>query len=83
VPVTAPKTMIGRLPAGGSPVDVVTTVLAMREGLIPPAIDVGTGTAGDLDLIAGWSRTASVRTAIVPARGHGGFNSAVVLRAVD
>ncbi|GAB1338467.1 ketosynthase chain-length factor [Streptomyces sp. E-15] len=83
VPVTAPKTTIGRLPAGGAPVDVVTAVLAIREGLIPPTINVGTGSAGDLDLVAGRPRTASVRTALVLARGHGGFNSAVVLRAVD
>ncbi|MEU3524136.1 ketosynthase chain-length factor [Streptomyces sp. NPDC038707] len=83
VPVTAPKTTIGRLLAGGAPVDVVTAVLAIREGLIPPTINVGTGPAGGLDLVAGRPRTASVRTALVLARGHGGFNSAVVLRAVD
>jgi act minimal PKS chain-length factor (CLF/KS beta) len=83
VPVTAPKTMIGRLSAGGAPVDVVTALLAMREGLIPPTINVGPAAADDLDLVVGRPRTASVRTALVLARGHGGFNSAVVLRAVD
>ncbi|GHF81061.1 actinorhodin polyketide putative beta-ketoacyl synthase 2 [Streptomyces griseus] len=83
VPVTAPKTMIGRLQAGGAPVDVVTAVLAIREGLIPPTADAESATARELDLVVGRPRTASVGTALVLARGHGGFNSAVVLRAVD
>ncbi|MET9608673.1 ketosynthase chain-length factor [Streptomyces sp. NPDC006512] len=83
VPVTAPKTMTGRLNAGGAPVDVVSAVLAMREGLIPPTTNVELSPAYDLDLVAGRPRTASVRTAVVLARGRGGFNSAVVVRAVD
>ncbi|MGE7389185.1 ketosynthase chain-length factor [Streptomyces sp. NPDC004126] len=83
VPVTAPKTMTGRLGAGGAPVDVVSAVLAMREGLIPPTTNVELSPAYDIDLVTGRSRTASVRTALVLARGHGGFNSAALLRAVD
>ncbi|MFF4324662.1 ketosynthase chain-length factor [Streptomyces sp. NPDC001568] len=83
VPVTAPKTMTGRLGAGAAPVDVVSAVLAMREGLIPPTTNVELSPAYDLDLVAARPRTASVRTALVLARGRGGFNSAVVLRAVD
>lgn len=35
----------------------------------------------DLDLVTGNPRTASVRAALVIARGYGGFNSAVVVRA--
>ncbi|GLX23104.1 ketosynthase chain-length factor [Streptomyces lavendulae] len=83
VPVTVPKTMTGRLGAGGAPVDMVSAVLAMREGLIPPTTNVELSPAYDIDLVTGRSRTASVRTALVLARGHGGFNSAAVLRAVD
>ncbi|MFD1273401.1 hypothetical protein ACFQ51_21805 [Streptomyces kaempferi] len=36
-----------------------------------------------LDLVLTQSRPAQVRTALVVARGYGGFNSAVVVRAVD
>ncbi|MFD4340647.1 ketosynthase chain-length factor [Streptomyces anulatus] len=83
VPVTAPKTMIGRLYSGAAPVDVVAAVLAIREGLIPPTTNVELSPDYDLDLVTGQPRTASVRTALVLARGVGGFNSAVVVRAVD
>ncbi|UUU30215.1 ketosynthase chain-length factor [Streptomyces sp. CA-210063] len=83
VPVTAPKTMIGRLSAGGAPVDVVAALLAMREGLIPPTTNVELSSEYALDLVTGRARPLSVRTALVLARGYGGFNSAVVLKAVD
>ncbi|MCX5203244.1 ketosynthase chain-length factor [Streptomyces sp. NBC_00237] len=83
VPVTAPKTMIGRLYSGAAPVDVVSAVLAIREGLIPPTTNVVLSPEYDIDLVTGQPRTASVRTALVLARGYGGFNSAMVVRAVD
>ncbi|MGW7283098.1 ketosynthase chain-length factor [Streptomyces sp. NPDC054844] len=83
VPVTAPKTMIGRLYSGAAPVDVVAAVLSMREGLIPPTTNVTLSPEYDIDLVTGQPRTASVRTALVLARGYGGFNSAVVVGAVD
>ncbi|MFF5707094.1 ketosynthase chain-length factor [Streptomyces sp. NPDC012794] len=83
VPVTAPKTMTGRINAGAAPIDVVSAVLSMREGLIPPTVNVELSPAYDLDLVAARPRTASVRTALVLARGRGGFNAAAVVRAVD
>ncbi|MGO4460769.1 ketosynthase chain-length factor [Streptomyces sp. M-16] len=83
VPVTAPKTMTGRLNSGAGMVDVAAALLAMREGLIPPTTNVTLSAAYDIDLVTAWPRTASVQTALVLARGRGGFNSAVVLRSVD
>ncbi|MER0446341.1 ketosynthase chain-length factor [Streptomyces sp. Edi4] len=83
VPVTAPKTMIGRLYSGAAPVDVVSAVLAIREGLIPPTTNVELSPEYDIDLVTGQPRTASVQTALVLARGVGGFNSAVVVRSLD
>ncbi|WP_330305229.1 MULTISPECIES: ketosynthase chain-length factor [unclassified Streptomyces] len=83
VPVTAPKTMIGRLYSGAAPVDVVSAVLSIREGIIPPTTNVECSPAYDIDLVVGQPRPASVRTALVLARGYGGFNSAVVVRETD
>ena len=80
VPVTAPKTMVGRLYAGGASLDVAAAVLAMRDGVIPPTINVEQPADGiDLDLVTE-AREAEVRTALIAARGFGGFNSALVLR---
>ncbi|GHF78699.1 ketosynthase chain-length factor [Streptomyces filamentosus] len=83
VPVTAPKTMIGRLYSGAAPVDVVTALLAIREGLVPPTTNVELSPAYDIDLVVGQPRPTSIRTALVLARGYGGYNSAVVVRATD
>ncbi|MFE9683982.1 ketosynthase chain-length factor [Streptomyces sp. NPDC002701] len=82
VPVTAPKSMTGRLLSGGSAVDLAAALLALRDQVIPPT----TGTrrvAGDcpLDLVTGGARPARLRTALVLARGRGGFNAATVVRA--
>ncbi|MFF3887109.1 ketosynthase chain-length factor [Streptomyces sp. NPDC001914] len=82
VPVTAPKTMTGRLYSGAAPLDLAAAFLAMRDGVIPPSIGVTPSPEHELDLVVGRERTATVRSALVIARGHGGFNSAVVVRAV-
>ncbi|MEV8038688.1 ketosynthase chain-length factor [Streptomyces sp. NPDC086182] len=81
VPVTAPKTMTGRLYSGAAPLDLAAAFLSMRDGVIPPSIGVSPAPEHDLDLVVGQERTAAVRSALVIARGHGGFNSAVVVRA--
>lgn len=81
VPVCAPKTMTGRLGAGSGPLDVATALLSMAYGVLPPAVNTDPDPALALDLVVAQPRPARVRAALVLARGRGGFNSAVVLRA--
>jgi 3-oxoacyl-(acyl-carrier-protein) synthase len=81
VPVTAPKTMVGRLYAGGAALDVAAAVLAMRDGLLPPTINLEEPAPGcDLDFVVGQPREATLDTVLVNARGFGGYNAALVLR---
>ncbi len=78
VPVTAPKSLTGRMLAGGSAADLADALLAIRDGVIPPTA----GIAADhyqLDLVT-VPRQAPIRTALVLARGHPGFNAAIVAR---
>ncbi|MER5971936.1 ketosynthase chain-length factor [Streptomyces sp. NPDC002055] len=84
VPVTAPKTMTGRLYSGAGSLDVAAALLSMRDAMVPPTLHVPEP-ADDcpLDLVRDTARALSVRTALVLARGHGGFNAALVLRAPD
>ncbi|MGW6427387.1 ketosynthase chain-length factor [Nocardia sp. NPDC055053] len=81
VAVTAPKTMTGRLASGGAALDVATALLAMADGRIPPTINVEPNSAYGIDLVVDHYRAATMTTALVIARGYGGFNSAMVLRA--
>jgi act minimal PKS chain-length factor (CLF/KS beta) len=81
VPVTVPKTMTGRMSSGGAPADLACALLAMRDALIPPTINVRTVAAGtQIDLVTGEPRPWEPGAALVLARGRGGFNSAMVLR---
>jgi 3-oxoacyl-(acyl-carrier-protein) synthase len=82
VPVTAPKSMTGRLYAGGASLDVAAALLAMRDGQLPPTVnfdEAAEGCAG-LDVVTGSAREVDVGTVLVAARGYGGFNAALVLR---
>ncbi|MDT3395506.1 ketosynthase chain-length factor [Streptomyces sp. B1866] len=83
VPVTAPKTMTGRLNSGAGPLDVVTALLAIRDGVIPPTTGVRPAPEYALDLVTERPRPASLNAALVLARGYSGFNSAVVVRSAD
>jgi len=80
VPVTAPKTMTGRLFAGGGSLDVATAVLSIYWSAIPPTVNVRNPVPEyELDLVLE-ARHVPVRAALVLARGRGGFNSAIVVR---
>ncbi len=81
VPVTVPKTLTGRLYSGASSLDVTAALLALRDAVIPPTAHVAS-LAEDcpVDLVRDTARPQPLRTALVLARGHGGFNAAVVLR---
>jgi minimal PKS chain-length factor (CLF/KS beta) len=81
VPVTAPKTMTGRLLSGDAALDIAAALLAMEEGLIPPIVHIEPSPEYQLDLVVSQPRAAQVCTALVLARGYGGFNSAVLIRA--
>ncbi|MDX3581313.1 ketosynthase chain-length factor [Streptomyces europaeiscabiei] len=79
VPVTAPKTAIGRGNGAAAVLDVAAAVLAMEHGVIPPTPNVF-DVCHDLDLVTVGARAAEPRTALVLSRGLMGSNSALVLR---
>ncbi|MCS0639614.1 ketosynthase chain-length factor [Streptomyces sp. LP05-1] len=83
VPVTAPKTMTGRLAAGGASLDVAAALLSIRDSVIPPTVNVtGPAEGLSLDLVTA-VRRGPVRTALVLARGINGFNAAAVVTAAE
>jgi act minimal PKS chain-length factor (CLF/KS beta) len=84
VPVAAPKSMTGRLGAGGSALDLAAALLALRDQTIPPTVHVERPADHfRLDLVTGSARPAALRHALVLSRGHGGFNAAMVVAAVS
>lgn len=81
VPVTVPKTMTGRLFSGAVALDAAAALLSIRDGVIPPTINATAAPDLGLDLVTETPRSLPVRIALIVARGVGGFNSALVLRA--
>ncbi|MFE7840554.1 ketosynthase chain-length factor [Streptomyces sp. NPDC057474] len=82
VPVTAPKSMTGRLLAGGASLDLAAALFAVRDQVIPPT--TGTEHPADdcpLDLVTTTRTGVRLRHTLVLARGRGGFNSAAVVSA--
>jgi act minimal PKS chain-length factor (CLF/KS beta) len=84
VAVTAPKTLTGRLYSGGAPLDLVGALLSMRDGVIPATAHTTRVADGyEIDLVIGEPRRSRPRTALVLARGLGGFNAAMLVRAPE
>ncbi|MEV5374534.1 ketosynthase chain-length factor [Streptomyces nondiastaticus] len=83
VPVTAPKTMTGRLAAGGAALDLAAALCALRDQIVPPTVHTTAAPEHTLDLVTGGPRDARLRHILVLARGRGGFNAAAVVSALD
>jgi 3-oxoacyl-[acyl-carrier-protein] synthase II len=85
VPVTATKSAIGHTLGAAGGIALVSMLLAMRDGKVPPTLnltDPDPG-VGDMDLTPLVARDHDVRVAIVNAFGFGGQNSALVVRRWD
>ncbi|MET9677660.1 ketosynthase chain-length factor [Streptomyces sp. NPDC006482] len=82
VPVTAPKTGIGRAYCGAPVLDTAAAVFAMEHGVVPPTPNVF-DICHDLDLVMSRARPAELRTALVLSRGLMGSNAALIVRRGD
>ena len=79
--VSSTKSMTGHLLGAAGALEAVFTILAMRDGIIPPTINYETPDPEcDLDYVANEARQASVRTAVSNSFGFGGTNACLVFR---
>jgi 3-oxoacyl-[acyl-carrier-protein] synthase II len=82
--VSSPKSMVGHMIGAAGALGAMISVLAMRDGVVPPTINLeNPDPACDLDYVPLVAREATVRTAAVNAFGFGGQNCVVVLRAAE
>jgi 3-oxoacyl-[acyl-carrier-protein] synthase II len=81
VPISSPKSMVGHLIGAAGALSAMVCLLAMRDGIIPPTINLETPDPEcDLDYVPLQARRADVRHAIANAFGFGGQNGVVALR---
>ena len=82
--VSSTKSMIGHLLGAAGSVEAIFSVLAIRDGVLPPTINLDNpDDACDLDYVPGTAREAPVKAALSNSFGFGGTNGTLIFRAVD
>ncbi|WP_405099426.1 beta-ketoacyl-ACP synthase II [Micromonospora sp. NBC_01412] len=77
--ITATKSMTGHLLGAAGALESIATILAIRDSVIPPTINLDDPEAGiDLDVVAHKARHMEVPAALNNAFGFGGHNVALV-----
>jgi 3-oxoacyl-[acyl-carrier-protein] synthase II len=80
VPVSSTKSMTGHLIGGAGPFETVLCIQAIRDGVIPPTINLETPDPEcDLDFVPNVARHTEVRTAFSLSFGFGGHNAALAV----
>ncbi|HEY3354233.1 MAG TPA: beta-ketoacyl-[acyl-carrier-protein] synthase family protein [Polyangia bacterium] len=80
VPVSSTKSQIGHLLGAAGAVELVATIFALEEGLLPATINLThPDPECDLDYVPGTPRPATPRIALSSSFGFGGQNAALVV----
>lgn len=84
IPLSSNKPMLGHILGAAGAISTVVSVLAIRDGMIPPTINLEhPDPECDLDYVPNKARQARVDTAVVNAFGFGGQNATLVIRRAD
>ena len=81
VPVSSTKSMMGHLIAAAGSVEAIACLLAIRDGVLPPTINLDhPGDDCDLDYVPHEARRKKVEITLSNSFGFGGQNTALILR---
>jgi 3-oxoacyl-[acyl-carrier-protein] synthase II len=79
IPISATKSMTGHLLGASGSLGAVITILALKNGIVPPTINLtNPDPECDLDFVVGRARPVSIRTAMTNSFGFGGHNAVLV-----
>ncbi len=81
IPVSSIKSMLGHMIAAAGAVELIASVLTIREGIIPPTINYENPDPDcDLDYVPNHARKAKVDSVLSNSFGFGGQNVALVVK---
>jgi 3-oxoacyl-[acyl-carrier-protein] synthase II len=81
VPMSSVKSMVGHLIAAAGATELITCILAMRDHILPPTMNLNTADPDcNLDYIPNAPRQADVNLVMSNSFGFGGQNNTLILR---
>lgn len=81
IPISATKSMTGHLLGAAGGVEAVFSILAIRDGILPPTINLDNpDPLCDLDYVPHQARKADVTVALSNSFGFGGTNATIIFR---
>ena len=85
VAITANKSMMGHTLGAAGAIEAIATVMALREGCVPPTINLEDPDpeAEGLDIVTGEAAQRDITVALSNSFGFGGQNTALVFRRWD
>jgi 3-oxoacyl-[acyl-carrier-protein] synthase II len=82
--VSSTKSMTGHLLGAAGGIEAIFTILALKEGILPPTINLETPDPDcDLDYVPNTARKQQITAAISNSLGFGGHNATIAFRKYD
>jgi 3-oxoacyl-[acyl-carrier-protein] synthase II len=83
VAVSSSKSMVGHLLGAAGAVEAIFTILAIRDQILPPTINLEhPGEGCDLDYVPNVARAGRIRAGLSNSFGFGGTNGTLIFRQV-
>jgi 3-oxoacyl-[acyl-carrier-protein] synthase II len=84
VPMSSTKSMTGHLLGAAGGIEAIFTVLAMRDSILPPTINLETPDPNcDLDYVPNKARSQEIKSGMSNSLGFGGHNATIIFKKYE